>query len=134
VLVPEFGRLPVGAIAPALADQLQVAVEALKARRAQRRRHLALQPGLRVIVGAARGFRDGERSHPFILLLLTGGHTRAQQRNAGKRDQRKSQRVTVPTVQRPTSHEFLLKMQFPFLAILLHGRWTVEPYALRSGS
>src|SRR6266849_4132533 len=103
VLVPEFGRLPVGAIAPALADQLQVAVEALKAAGTQCRRHLTLQRGLGVIVGAAGGFGYGVKRRS-ILLLLAGGHTKAQQRNARKCDQRKSHRVTVPVQQRPTSH------------------------------
>jgi hypothetical protein len=38
----ELGALPIRAVTPALANQLQVAVETVKSRRAQVRRHLAL--------------------------------------------------------------------------------------------
>src|ERR1700716_3270059 len=52
----ELRGLPVRAFAFALAEQLEVAVEAFEARRPHRRRHLALQGGLRLVVRAAYGF------------------------------------------------------------------------------
>ena len=78
MLVPEFGRLPVGAISPALANQLQIAVEPVKAGGAQSRRYLPLQGGLRVIVGTAHRFCHGKRCG--IILLLTGGPARKKSR------------------------------------------------------
>ena len=80
VLVPKLGRLPVGAIAPALAHQLKVAVETLEAGRAQSRRHLALQACLGVIVLAARGLGNGERSGRIALLMLVTGGPAAERR------------------------------------------------------
>jgi hypothetical protein len=67
---PEFGRLPVRTIAPALAYELHVAVEPLKAGRAQWRRYLPLQGGLGVIVGAAHGF--GYRERNLLVVLVAG--------------------------------------------------------------
>ena len=60
--VLELGRLPVRAVALALADKLQVAVEPVKSCRPQVRRHLPLQRGLGVIAGAAHGSGYCKRS------------------------------------------------------------------------
>ena len=60
--VLELGRLPVRAVALALADELQVAVEPVKSCRPQVRRHLPLQRGLGVIAGAAHGSGYCKRS------------------------------------------------------------------------
>ena len=49
----QLGGLPVGAFALHLAEQLQVAVEALEAGGTQRRRHLALQTPFRDVAAAA---------------------------------------------------------------------------------
>jgi hypothetical protein len=56
----ELGALPIRAVTPALANQLQVAVEPVKACRPHVRRHLPLQRGLGVIAGAAHssGYRE----------------------------------------------------------------------------
>src|ERR1700730_7007735 len=49
--VLELGRLPVRTVAPALAHELQIAVEAMEAGCPQIRRYLPLQCGFRVIAG-----------------------------------------------------------------------------------
>src|SRR3989442_3097528 len=66
VPVPEFGRLPVGAITLALADELQIAIESLEAGGAQRRGHLALQARFGMIVGTARCLRYGQWNRALI--------------------------------------------------------------------
>src|ERR1700730_14123686 len=56
LLVPELGRLPVGAGTPNLTDQLQVAVKPVEAAGAQSGRHLSLKGGLGMIISTAHGF------------------------------------------------------------------------------
>src|SRR4051812_25025209 len=55
--VLKLGGLPVGAVALALTNQLQIAIEALEAGRAQIRWDLTLQGGFRFIAGTADGLR-----------------------------------------------------------------------------
>src|SRR6478672_2110019 len=71
--VLELGGLPVRTVSPALSDELQVAVEAFEARRALRRRHLALQIGFGTIRGLARGFghRQRDRSGTVVVVAST---------------------------------------------------------------
>src|SRR2546425_7078571 len=73
VPVPELGRLPVRAIAFALPDELEIAIESLEAGGAQRRGHLALQAGFGMIVGTARCLRYGQWNRALIRPPLTIG-------------------------------------------------------------
>src|SRR5229473_1298864 len=65
----ELRGLPVRAVAFALAEELEVAVEALEAGCAQCRRHLALQSDLGIVMRAAHGFGDRERDRPVVGVL-----------------------------------------------------------------
>src|SRR3989441_12163653 len=71
VPVPELGRLPVRAIAFALPDELEIAIESLEAGGAQRRGHLALQARFGMIVGTARGLRYGQWNRALIRPPVT---------------------------------------------------------------
>ena len=67
-LFAELVRLPVRAIAAHLSDQLEIAVEALEATSAQRRRDLALQGRLGVIAPAARRLWNGQWRRRFTPI------------------------------------------------------------------
>src|SRR5258708_6853607 len=67
----ELRGLPVRAVAFALAEELEVAVEALEAGGAQCRRHLALQSDLGIVMRTAHGFGDRERDRPVAGVLST---------------------------------------------------------------
>ena len=75
----ELRRLPVCAVASALTDQLEIAVESGEAGRSSRRRHLSLQLGLRMIVGTAGrlGNRQWNRTTGGLRLV---GYAQARQR------------------------------------------------------
>ena len=67
--VLEPGMLPARSIAPALANQLQVAIEALKATRAKCRRNLPLQSSLRVVLFATARLRHGTETAAVVFGL-----------------------------------------------------------------
>src|ERR1700731_2624972 len=95
----EFGRLPVRPIDPALANELQVAVEALEATRPQGSRHLPLQRGLGVILESAHGFGHGQRNVATIIALIirfSSVRSAARQRDAGKRSHGKCRPSAEP--------------------------------------
>src|SRR6185312_13639765 len=68
-LLLELRGLPVGAVAAILPDQLQVAVEALEARDAQRDRNLALQRAFRPIVRPAFRLRHRQRNRLVAIAV-----------------------------------------------------------------
>src|SRR5437879_8384354 len=61
--------LPARSIAPALANQLQVAVEALESVRAKRRRYLPLQTSLRMVALAAERPRHCSESTVVVFFF-----------------------------------------------------------------
>src|SRR6185312_3803719 len=67
--VPELRGLPIGAVDFVLADEVEVAVEPVEAGGAQRRGHLALERGLRMIVRAAFGLGNDERGRVCVTGL-----------------------------------------------------------------
>src|SRR5436190_19331518 len=80
--VLELGRLPVRTVAPTLSDELQVAVESVETVGSQVCRYLALQRGLRVIIGATHG--SGHRQlQGFVIRCSTAGKSCQRDRRKG---------------------------------------------------
>src|SRR5262245_26049759 len=83
-LLLELRGLPVGAVAARLPHELEVAVEALEACGAQRRRHLALEGRLGSVVRSALGLGNGERNR--LVAIAVAPAVGANDSGAGKGD------------------------------------------------
>jgi len=100
---PVLGRLPVRAVALALGEEFEIAVEPLEARRAQRSGYLSLQGGFRMIAGPTRRFGDRQRDRIVtvpVAIAISGTH----QRDTADGDYTRHQRALQPL----SSHVLLL--------------------------